>query len=174
MQRELLLLRHAKSAWPFGVVDDLRPLNERGRADAEQLAGQLASLLPIDQVLYSPATRTASTVEIVLAQAELADSQVVAVPDLYEATWPEVLTIIAQIDESARRALIVGHNPAMAETAQELAGSARTPDLLRAMGLKFPTLGLAVLDSALQWADWESNCAELVDFTTPKSRAAAD
>ena len=30
----LLLLRHAKSAWPDGVEDPDRPLSDRGRRDA--------------------------------------------------------------------------------------------------------------------------------------------
>ena len=37
--RRLVLLRHAKSAWPDGVPDTQRPLNNRGRRDA-RAAGQ--------------------------------------------------------------------------------------------------------------------------------------
>ncbi|MGQ3295308.1 MAG: SixA phosphatase family protein, partial [Shinella sp.] len=32
--KRLLLLRHAKSAWPEGVEDHDRPLSDRGRRDA--------------------------------------------------------------------------------------------------------------------------------------------
>ena len=36
-QRHLVLLRHAKSAWPNGVPDLRRPLAKRGRRDAAAL-----------------------------------------------------------------------------------------------------------------------------------------
>ena len=41
--RRLLVVRHAKSAWPAGVPDRLRPLGPRGLRDAPRWASGSAS-----------------------------------------------------------------------------------------------------------------------------------
>ena len=66
--RSLLLLRHAKSAWPDGVADLERPLARRGERAAELVGRFLAGhgLVP-DRVVSSPARRAAETAERVLA-----------------------------------------------------------------------------------------------------------
>src|SRR5690606_9683192 len=58
----LLLLRHAKSAWPAGAPDLERPLNARGRAAALRMGTYLRDegLRP-DLSVVSPARRTAET-----------------------------------------------------------------------------------------------------------------
>ena len=60
--RQLLLLRHAKSAWPDGVPDSQRPLNNRGRRDA-RAAGQWLreNVGGLGAVVCSPAQRTRET-----------------------------------------------------------------------------------------------------------------
>ena len=40
--KQLLLLRHAKSAWPDGVEDHDRPLADRGRRDAPRMGASMA------------------------------------------------------------------------------------------------------------------------------------
>src|SRR6202012_1986629 len=56
--RRLLLLRHAKSAWP-DVPDDERPLNDRGRRHAPAVGRWLRSSgYGPDVVLVSTANRT--------------------------------------------------------------------------------------------------------------------
>jgi len=58
MTRRLMLLRHAKSAWP-DLPDHERPLAKRGRRDAPAAGSWLreADLRP-DRVLCSTARRT--------------------------------------------------------------------------------------------------------------------
>jgi len=60
----LILLRHAsagcKADWPG---DDLsRPLDERGAADAQTLAGLMSCFAPVARVISSPALRCSDTV----------------------------------------------------------------------------------------------------------------
>ena len=64
--RRLMLLRHAKSAWPANTADRDRPLATRGREAAPVMGRYLAEelLLP-DLVMISPAKRTAETWELV-------------------------------------------------------------------------------------------------------------
>ena len=68
--RSLLLLRHAKSAWPDGVADLERPLARRGERAAELVGRFLADhgLVP-DRVVSSPARRAAETAERVAGRA---------------------------------------------------------------------------------------------------------
>lgn len=56
--RRLVVLRHAKSAWPAGVADHERPLAPRGRRDAPAAGRALveADCLP-DLALCSTAVR---------------------------------------------------------------------------------------------------------------------
>ncbi|WP_230211275.1 SixA phosphatase family protein [Streptomyces kaniharaensis] len=68
--RTLIVLRHAKSAWPPDVPDWERPLGPRGRRDAPEAGRWLRrrGLVP-DTVVCSPARRARETWE--LAGAEL-------------------------------------------------------------------------------------------------------
>jgi phosphohistidine phosphatase len=63
--RQLLLLRHAKSAWDDpALADHARPLNGRGRAAARLMAAEMQHLgLTPDLVLVSSARRTLQTLE---------------------------------------------------------------------------------------------------------------
>jgi len=62
MRRRLILLRHAKSAWPVGVGDHDRPLARRGRREAP-LAGRWLNenAREIDLAVCSSANRTRQT-----------------------------------------------------------------------------------------------------------------
>lgn len=63
-QRHLVLLRHAKSAWPNGVPDLRRPLAKRGRRDAAAVGRWLHERAPrLDAVVCSPAERARQTLD---------------------------------------------------------------------------------------------------------------
>src|SRR5258708_16699762 len=60
--RNLVLLRHAKSAYPDGVADHDRPLAPRGIKEAGLAGDWLRANLPaVDAVLCSTATRARET-----------------------------------------------------------------------------------------------------------------
>ncbi|MDQ0711860.1 phosphohistidine phosphatase SixA [Streptomyces luteogriseus] len=67
--RHLIVLRHAKSAWPLDVVDHERPLAPRGRRDAPAAGRALADadLLP-DLALCSTALRARRTWDLAAAE----------------------------------------------------------------------------------------------------------
>lgn len=94
-ERRLIVLRHAKSAWPEGVPDHERPLAGRGRRDAPAAGRRLyeAGYTP-DLVVCSTARRTRETWD--LAAAELLVRGAAAVPSepveaLREAGVPEAV-----------------------------------------------------------------------------------
>jgi phosphohistidine phosphatase len=163
--RALVLLRHAKSAYPTGVPDHERPLAERGIREAA-LAGDWlrANLPPIDAVLCSTATRTRET----LARTGI-DAPVRYVQRLYGATPGAVIEEINTVSDDVATLLVVGHEPTTSEVALILAGADGTDTAaLERISMKYPTSSIAVLRIVDGWADVEPGSAALVDFHVPR------
>jgi phosphohistidine phosphatase len=160
-QRTLVLLRHAKSAYPDGVADHERPLAPRGEKEAGLAGGWLrANLPPIDLVLCSTAIRARQT---------LARSGVEAparyVERLYGATPGMVIDEINGVADEVTSLLVVGHEPTMSSVAVGLAGAEGTnADAVEAISTKFPTSAVAVLRVAGGWKELTPGGAALVDF----------
>ncbi|MEI2298974.1 SixA phosphatase family protein [Ensifer sp. MJa1] len=167
----LLLLRHAKSAWPDGVADIDRPLGERGRKAAPVMGTYLArhKLVP-DRALVSTAKRAQETWQLVAA----ALPKGIAVENtraIYEVGSDQILSVIRAADASIRTLLVVGHNPGMEDLALELIGSGDPNTRLR-LADKFPTAALAVLEfEATNWREISAGGARLAHFVTPRSLA---
>ncbi|HZU47912.1 MAG TPA: histidine phosphatase family protein [Mycobacterium sp.] len=161
----LVLLRHAKSAYPEGVADHDRPLAARGIREAP-LAGDWlrTNVSDIDLVLCSTATRARQTLERTGVQAPVR-----YVERLYGATPGMVIDEINGVDEDVTTLLVVGHEPTMSEVATGLAGAEGTDNAARErLSAKFPTSALAVLDVAGRWKDLTLGGAALVDFHVPR------
>ncbi len=121
--RTLVLLRHAKSAWP-DVPDHERPLARRGVRDAPAMGRWLraAGHVP-DQVLCSTARRARETWQ--LAQLALGAAPPVVFDDrAYQASALQLLDLIRSAPAAARTLLVVGHDPAVPELAVTLAAAA--------------------------------------------------
>lgn len=121
--RRLVVLRHAKSAWPEGVPDYRRPLADRGRRDAPEVGRWLAGALDrLDLALVSPATRTRQTWDLVSAELS-------ATPDvrhdeqLYGEGAPAVLSVLGTVPDEARTVLLIGHNPDLEDVVETLTGT---------------------------------------------------
>lgn len=170
--RRLILFRHAKSAWPEGVADIDRPLNDRGRAAAPRMGAYLAAegLRP-DHVMVSPARRTAQTWEAVKAEFQGIESE--TVPSLYEAGAMRILDAVRSAPDTAASLLVIGHNPGLADLALLLSGSG-PETLLQRMREKYPTAGVAVIDFAItDWAAVGHGGGRLERFVTPRGLADA-
>ncbi|MFI6357015.1 SixA phosphatase family protein [Streptomyces sp. NPDC050743] len=142
--RRLVVLRHAKSAWPEGVEDHRRPLAPRGLRDAPAAGRALAEAdcLP-DLALCSPAVRARRTWE--LASAEWGTPPPVRYDRrLYAAGAPELLEVVREAPPEVETLLVVGHNPGLEELVLELARDG-LEDTLERVRTKFPTSAIAVL-----------------------------
>lgn len=120
---ELCFLRHAHAgdATRWLDDDDLRPLTEKGRGQADRLGRLLvaASYVP-DVILASPLVRAQATAEIVaghLDRAVAIDARLGGPLDL--ATLERILMDA----DDPRRPLLVGHDPDFSELVSELAGA---------------------------------------------------
>ena len=180
--RKLVLLRHAKSAWP-DVPDYERPLARRGQRDAPVMGRWLRSSGHVpDQVLCSTARRARETWQ--LAQAQLGATPAVSFDDaVYEGSAGQLLDVIRRAPRAARTLLIVGHDPAIPELALTLAAAtspvssqvvsdAAPPAVLDSMRAKFPTAAVAVFDVTGNWGQLGPGTARLTTFVTPRALAA--
>jgi phosphohistidine phosphatase len=163
--RTLVLLRHAKSAYPDGVADHDRPLANRGVREAALAGDWLRSNLPaIDSVLCSTATRARET----LAHTGI-DAPVRYVERLYGATPGTVIELVNQVPDETATLLVVGHEPTISETAIILAGIDDSETaVLEQISVKYPTSAIAVLRVTDSWEQFEPNAAALVGFHVPR------
>jgi phosphohistidine phosphatase len=168
--RELLLLRHAKSAWDAPAATDLeRPLSDRGKRDAPRIGGWLqARGLQPDHVVASPARRARQTARRVcrVLGCPAIDWQ----PRAYLASLPTLLTLLADCPAPARRVLLVGHNPGLEELLAYLCG----PELpAPADGKRLPTATLARIALPDDWGVLERDCGRLLAWIRPRDLAPA-
>jgi phosphohistidine phosphatase len=155
----LILLRHAKSAYPMGVPDHDRPLNDRGRDNAATIAARLRPFLNFDAntaVAVSTATRAQQTWMITnqgLGLDHWSDRR------LYLAEPSSLLEVASAM--GADVGVIVGHNPGLEELARSAHGAeaATDPVTQRSLSEKFPTSSFAVLESGTgNWISGELSC----------------
>jgi phosphohistidine phosphatase len=169
--RQLLLLRHAKSSWDDASLSDhSRPLNARGRMAAATMAERMRELgLVPDIVLVSSSRRTLQTLE---ALQPIEGGPIVEVmDDLYLASWPQLLGALRAVPETARSALLLGHNPGMHELGLALmgpAGAAMGGAYARRLAEGYPTGALAEFTVAGAWSQLAEGGGRLVRFLAPR------
>lgn len=167
--RTLLLLRHAKSGYPSGVVDHERPLADRGVREAGLAGEYLRAHAPvIDAVLCSTATRTRQTVKRARIEAP-----VCYLDGLYDATPGEVIDQINRVpglfDHAVRTLLVVGHEPAMSRVALGLADiGGSNHAAAESISAKYPTSAIAELRTSQPWDHLTLGGAALVTFHVPR------
>ncbi|RDJ09642.1 SixA phosphatase family protein [Rhizobium grahamii] len=170
-KRRLLLLRHAKSAWPENVPDHDRPLAGRGEKAAPLIGRYLAreKLIP-DLVLVSSARRTQETWGLLAKELPSAIAKR-DTEDLYEASAAKIAAVVQTIDPKVRTLMLIGHNPGFQDLADGLIGEG-DPAACTRIREKFPTAALAVIEfDADRWKDLRPRSGLLERFITPRSLA---
>jgi len=157
-RRRLVVVRHAKSAWPDGVPDAERPLNPRGRRDAPAAGRWIRDHIGrLDAVVCSPATRTRQTWRLIAA--ELDDPPSPVVDDrVYAAPVDTLLAVVGELPDDVRAALLLGHNPGVAGLVAALTGE--EPEM--------KTSAIAVVELDGPWSGAEPGRARLVEYATPR------
>ena len=170
--RQLLLLRHAKSARDDPAISDhARPLTEGGRAAVVTLRRAMLDLgLAPDVILVSSARRTIQTLEAL----EPFDENPLIEPmdKLYLATAPQILAVLRGVADTVRSLLVIGHNPGLHDLALTLAGAdamQANGTVARQLAEGFPTGALAEFTVAPHWSGLGSGGGRLVRFLCPKN-----
>lgn len=161
----LLLLRHAK-AEPAraGEKDHARVLSERGRREAAEVGRLLAQRGEHSfHVLVSTSARTVETWEIARASLEEVPytRQLRSIFDA-QADYVDLL----RQEGRAASLLLVGHNPAIQETAISLADDLESK-AGRRVRQHFPPAGLAILEFDGSWEELSPGAARLAVFIEP-------
>ena len=168
MTRELLVLRHAKSAWDTDAPTDFeRPLAKRGLKDAP-LVGRFLhdqGLRP-DYVVSSPAERARQTVIAVCAPMGIEVAEIHWDARIYHASSGSLIDVLNDCPSTARRVLIAGHNPGLELLVRNLCDhEVPMPDDYKLM----PTAAVAHLEVHSDWARLEVGGARLLSLTRARS-----
>ena len=144
--KTLFLVRHAKSSWDDTAIPDKdRPLNDRGKRAAPRMGKRLAKRdVKVDVILSSPASRAIRTAEIIADELDYKHKHIVVDARLYPGTVDDLLNIIHKLGDELDRAMLVGHNPALAELAHRFSSEIT----------EMPTCAVAEFSfNAKSWAD---------------------
>jgi phosphohistidine phosphatase len=156
--KRLVVLRHAKSAWPDGVPDAERPLNPRGRRDAPAAGRWIREHVGhLDAVICSPAARTRQTWRLVAAELDRPPDAVFD-DRIYEAGVGSLRAVVGEFPDDVGTALLVGHNPGVAGLVGALTGE--EPEM--------KTSAIAVVELDGPWSGAEPGRARLVEYATPR------
>jgi phosphohistidine phosphatase len=162
MSKILFLVRHAKSSWDDPALSDFdRPLNERGKKDAPEMAERLNSKkIRIDAFVSSPAKRARQTCRYFAREFDAKKKNIVREPKLYEADGQSFYEVIEGFKNKWDSVAVFSHNPGITFFANSLTES-HVDDM--------PTCSVfAVKVSADKWKDFRTAKKELLFFDYPK------
>jgi phosphohistidine phosphatase len=169
IRRDLLLVRHAKSAWDDpSLVDHDRPLAPRGDKAVRRLRDYLSrSEYRPDVVLCSSSRRTVDTLEGIRA-ALPKRARIDVVDELYLADADTLVTLMRALDAEVGCAMLVGHNPGLEHLASLLTGSGDAA-LRTQLAAKFPTGAVVALSFDGTWANLAAGAARIDALFMPRT-----
>lgn len=110
--KTLLIVRHAKSSWAEADQPDMeRPLNDRGKKDAPQMAKRTKEGLKVDHLISSPAKRAHKTAKLFAEEYKLEKENIQIFHELYEAQPEAFYKIVAQLSDKHKTVALFSHNP---------------------------------------------------------------
>jgi len=120
--KTVLLIRHAKSSWTDASLNDFdRPLNDRGKRDAPEMAKRLSDKkIKIDTFISSPAKRAKKTALFFAKEFGVDEKDVIYKTELYAAPSEVFYDVIEKLDDDADHVAIFSHNPGITEFANSL------------------------------------------------------
>lgn len=162
--RRLVILRHAQAEDGDGKRDFDRCLTAKGEAQATRMGGWLErhGIRP-DHVVTSPAPRALDTARLACAELGIRLQDLRRDPQVYDASTPTLLRVLAGVPTDATCVLLVGHNPGLEDLAVHLTGD----DDLRRTGL--PKGGIVVADLPDDWRDLGAKVSDNWLRTDPAS-----
>jgi phosphohistidine phosphatase len=164
--KTLIVVRHAKSSWAEpGLSDFDRPLNDRGKRDAPEMARRLqAKGLEPDYFVSSPARRARKTARSFAEVFGKDKSDVQLVEALYMATEEAFEETVAALPDKASTVLLFSHNPGITTYANSLT-NVKVDDM--------PTCALlGVSADCDSWASFAATEKRFLFFDYPKNPLA--
>jgi phosphohistidine phosphatase len=158
-----ILVRHAKSSWDTpGLSDFDRPLNERGKKDAPEMAKRLKEKdIKVDRFVSSPAKRAKKTAKIFAEEFGVNKDEIILVDELYLATPSAFSNTINKLEDQCDSVALFAHNPGITEFASSLT-NVHIEDM--------PTCAVfAVQAETDKWSEFERAEKKFLFFDYPKN-----
>ncbi len=159
--KTVLLMRHGKSDWDADYRDDRdRPLAPRGVRASRTMGRVLSGLAQVpDRIVSSPAVRANATAELA-ALAGGWSAPISSDARLYEESIEQAFELLRELDDEARRGMLVGHQPDLSLLGELLIGGG---------SLVLPTAAVCRIDCACdRWRDLEPGAGELRWLLPPR------
>jgi phosphohistidine phosphatase len=166
LMKTLILVRHAKSSWDQpGLSDFDRPLNERGKKDAPEMAERLKEKgIKVDRFVSSPAKRAKRTARYFAEEFGVDKDDIKLVEDLYLATPEAFSSAILNLNDKDEAVALFAHNPGITEFASSLT-NVKIDDM--------PTCAMfAVQAETDKWKEFEKAEKKFLFFDYPKNPIA--
>jgi len=160
MTRELLLLRHGKAAKSRQGNDFDRPISDPGKRGAQRMATWIwrNDLMP-DYVISSPAAHALETARKACKAMGMGPQGIVEDQRIYEATTSELLRVLGDVPATARRVLLVGHNPGLKKLIAYLDGESEG---------RLPKAALAHIKLPDNWLQLAPGCGRSLHQIRPR------
>jgi phosphohistidine phosphatase len=153
--KRIVLVRHAKSSWDYGVSDRERPLKPRGRQDAELVANQFVNRSKVpDYIFSSPAKRAMETCKIFTSLLNYPFENINIEEKLYDFGGVGVIGFVKNLSDNVNEIMIFGHNAAFTNIVNDF-GSSYIDNL--------PTSGLVEIEFDIQnWMELETGTSRQI------------
>ena len=160
--KTLLIIRHAKAETVFSHNDFERPLNERGKKDAPEMARRLLKKnIRINAFISSPARRAKKTAQLFAEVYGCTEEDIILVSALYQAQEETFKEVVAELNDNLDSVAIFAHNPGITHFANSLT----------AVNLdNMPTCSIFGVECNLsRWVDFGKAKKEFLFFDYPKN-----
>jgi phosphohistidine phosphatase len=164
--KTLILVRHAKSDWSAeGLSDTERPLNDRGKKDAPEMAKRLKKKgLKIDAFVSSPAKRAKKTAKYFAEEFGVDKESIQIEPKLYGALLSGFEKVVASLNDKKDTVVVFSHNPGITDYTNTLT-TVHTDNI--------PTCGIfAVQADVERWGDFIKAERSFLFYDYPKNPLA--
>ncbi|MDB5196094.1 MAG: phosphohistidine phosphatase [Flaviaesturariibacter sp.] len=161
--KTLILVRHAKSSWDDITQKDFdRPLNDRGKKEAPEMAKRLKEKgIKPDLIVSSPAKRAKKTARLFAEEFHISKDDITLVEGLYEPSLASFQTTVSNLPDGSDTVAIFSHNPAITEFVNTLS-NVHVDDM--------PTCGVfAVSIDTTTWTNYAASEAKFLFFDYPKN-----
>ncbi len=111
--KRLIIIRHSKSSWEnANLLDHERPLNKRGKNDAELISDFLSNIISSVDILHcSSSERTRETADYFIEKINFSNR--IYDDKLYHISSENLLKIIRNYNSSIDSLMIIAHNPGL-------------------------------------------------------------
>ena len=161
--KTLYVIRHAKSSWgDFSLPDFERPLNDRGKKDAPEMARRLkVNSMIIDAFISSPAKRAGKTCKLFCEAFDYNEDDIIYIDSLYLAPADTIFEVVATINNQYQHVAIFAHNPGVTDFANRLTSQVHIDEM--------PTCGIFAVEVAIDnWKDFRNAEKKFLFFDYPK------